>query len=432
MQQALPQNLDSERELLGTLIQDNTEMLEVSQILKPNDFYRESHKKIYEAIINLFKKSTTIDLITVITELKPYLEHIGGITYVSNLVSNAFCHGALSHANIIQECSSRRMLIKQCEEMQIKAYEGDNPVSIINKFENEVSNIRREKKPILKIDDVMVKTLEYVETNYKNGGGIIGMETGFKTIDLATDGVIKKDVIVIAGRPSMGKTLFMLSMADGISKKHNVALFELEMYDEALGVRHIASKSMINGVKLRRGDLNDNEWSEITNAAANISTRQLWIDTTSTQTIFDIKAKAKRLKMTTGLDCIMIDHIGLLDETTKRDSNRNLHIAEITRQAKVMAKELDICVILLSQLNRSVEQRSDKRPVMSDLRESGSIEQDADLILFLYRDEYYNPESEDRNIIECNIAKQRNGRTGNLRMYCDLGLQIIADLDLAR
>lgn len=208
-----------------------------------------------------------------------------------------------------------------------------------------------------------------------------------------------------------------------------MAIFELEMSDEALGVRMLASRSMMNGVKLRRGAFEDKDWSNITLGASNLSTRKLWIDSNPTQTIYDIKAKAKRLKMQNGLDCIIIDHIGLIEEVGKNIGNRNATISEITRQAKIMAKELDICVILLSQLNRGVEARQDKHPMLSDLRESGSVEQDADLIMFLYRDSYYDPESEDRNILEVIVGKQRNGRTGTIKLFCDLGIQVIADLD---
>lgn len=425
----LPHNLESERELLGSLMKNNSFILDAIQILTPNDFYETKHKKIYEGIIELFKENTTVDLVTVATKLSTSLKYIGGITYISELFGCAMAIGAKAHIDIIKQCSIRRMIIHQCNVMSNSAYTNVNPKDIINKFENEMLDISTEGSQILTAGEVMAKTLNFVEENYRNGGGIIGMSCGLKTIDNATDGFIKKDVVVIAARPSMGKTLFAMAIADGLSKENKVALFELEMGEEALGVRQLASKSMINGVKLRRGDLNDKEWSDISNAAQNIATRKLWIDTTSSQTIFDIKAKVKKLKMQNGLDCVIIDHIGLLEETNKNNMNRNLHIAEITRQAKIMAKDLDINVILLSQLSRAPEQRADHRPIMSDLRESGNIEQDADLVMFLYRDEYYDAETEDKNILEVGITKQRNGKTGSLNMFIDLGIQVIADLD---
>ena len=425
----LPSNLESERELIGSLISNNNFILDAVQTLVPTDFYDTKHNKIYEGIIELFKSNTTVDIVTLATKLAPTLKYIGGITYISELYSSAMALGAKAHIDIIKQCSIRRKLIHQCNVMTAAAYNNGNPKDIINKFENEMLDISTEGSTILTAGEVMAKTLNFVEENYRNGGGIIGMSCGLSTIDNATDGFIKKDVVVIAARPSMGKTLFAMAIADGLSKNNKVALFELEMGEEALGVRQLASRSMINGVKLRRGDLNDKEWTNIAQAAENIATRKLWIDTTSSQTIFDIKAKVKKLKMQNGLDCVIIDHIGLLEETNKNNMNRNLHIAEITRQAKIMAKDLDINVILLSQLSRAPEQRADHRPIMSDLRESGNIEQDADLVMFLYRDEYYNADTEDKNILEVGITKQRNGKTGNLNMFIDLGIQVITDLD---
>ena len=424
----LPYNLESERELLGNLMNNNNFILDVIQILQPKDFYKDSHQKIYEGIIKLFKKSQTVDIITISTELKQYLNAIGGITYISELYSSSMGKGSLTHAQIIKEGSTKRKVIKQCKIMMESAYNDGDPREIINEFENSMLEIGQENSQVFTASEVMSKTLEFVEENYRNGGGIIGMSCGLKTIDDATDGFIKKEVVVIAARPSMGKTLLATTIADGLSKNNNVALFELEMSEEGLGVRQLASKSLINGVQLRRGDLNDKQWEDITQAASNLAERKLWIDTTSAQTIYNIKAKAKKLKMQNGLDCIIIDHIGLLQETSK-NGNRNLHIGEITREAKIMAKELDINVILLSQLSRAVEQRADKRPMMSDLRESGNIEQDADLIMFLYRDEYYNVETDEKETLEIGIAKQRNGKTGTLKEYINLGLQIIKDLD---
>lgn len=427
----LPQNIDSERELLGNIIKDNNEIMESIQVLSHMDFYKESHRKIYEAITDLFKSNVSIDIVTLATKLKPSLEFIGGITYISELYSSSMGRSSKAHINIIKDCSIRRNIIKQSTLMIEQAYNDSKPRDIVNQFTNSMLDIGIEGTKIQTAAEVMAKTLDFVEANYKRGGGIIGMSCGLKAIDNATDGFIKKDVVVIAARPSMGKTLFATTIADGLSKNNKVAIFELEMSDESLGVRMLASKSMINGVKLRRGDLQEKEWSDITSSAANIATRQLWIDSNPVQSIYDIKAKAKRLKVQNGLDCIIIDHIGLIEETGKNIGNRNATISEITRQAKIMAKELDISVILLSQLNRGVEQRADKRPIMSDLRESGSIEQNADLVIFLYRDEYYNSETEEKNILEINISKQRNGKTGTLKEYCDLGLQIIADIDYA-
>ena len=428
---ALPQNIESERELLGNLIQNNDLMMDAIQTLNPMDFYKEAHKKIYGAMTELFKSNTAIDIVTLATKLGETLKFIGGMTYLTELYNSAMGRGIQAHIDIVKNCSTRRNIIKQSSLMMEQAFNNGNPKDIVNQFTNSMLDIGTEGTKILTASELMEKTLSFVEANYNRGGGIIGMECGLKTIDLATDGFIKKDMVVIAARPSIGKTLVATSICDGLSKHNKVAIFELEMSDESLGVRMLASRAMINGVKLRRGDLQDKEWENTSMAAMNLSTRKLWIDTNPTQTIYDIKAKAKRLKMQSGLDCIVIDHIGLLTDTGKNKENRSLQIGEITRQAKIMAKELDICVILLSQLSRNPDLRSDHRPNMSDLSESGKIEQDADLIMFLYRDEYYDKETEDKNIMEIIIGKQRNGKTGTLKMFCDLGLQIIADLDYA-
>jgi len=430
--QQLPQNLESERELLGNLIQDNNNMMEAITILDSMDFYNEAHKHIYGAMTELFKSNSTIDIVTLITKLGDKLQFVGGMTYISQLYESAMGRGTKAHIDIVKECSVRRNIIKQSKLMMEQAFEGANVKGIVNNFTNSMLDIGSDGTKILTAAEVMTKTLDFVEANFNRGGGIIGMGCGLNTIDNATDGFIKKDVVVIAARPSMGKTLFATTIATGLSKNYKTAIFELEMSDESLGVRMLASSSMINGVKLRRGAFDDKEWTNITSSASNLSTRKLWIDTNPVQSIFDIKAKAKRLKVQNGLDCIIIDHIGLVEEVGKNIGNRNAHMSEITRQAKIIAKELDICVILLSQLNRAVEQRADKRPLLSDLRESGSIEQDADLVMFLYRDEYYNVETEDKNVIEINIAKQRNGKCGTLKEYCDLGIQVIADLDYIR
>ena len=426
----LPYNGEIEAEVLGAIIIDNNKILDALEILKPNDFYKEKHKYIFKAIESLYKHNKTVDVITLMMELKPVLEAVGGVTYLSALTSSTMGRQIKDHCEILKELSNKRQVIKECTNAIEKAHNGDISKDIIATFENNMLQIESAKQNLINSSDLMEKTINYIQTNYNRGGGYIGMECGLKTIDSATDGFIKKDVVVIAARPSLGKTLLATSIADGLSKNNKVAIFELEMSDESLGIRMLAARSMINGVKLRRGAIGDKEWSSVTNSASNLSTRQLWIDTTSSQGIYDIKNKCKKMKLKNGLDVVIIDHIGLLN--VGKQENRNLAIGEITRQAKIMAKELDICVILLSQLSRAVEQRADKRPLLSDLRESGSIEQDADLVLFLYRDDYYNVETEEKNILEINIAKQRNGRTGTIKLFIDLGIQVIADLDIAR
>lgn len=428
--QELPQNYEAEAEILGSILKDNSNILEAFEILNDTDFYTNRHRHIYNAMIEMYKDNSIIDIITLRTKLKPILDEIGGITYITELYNSAVGISIKNHCEIVKQASNKRQIIKSCNKALEAAYKHErNAKEIINEFENSLLDIDKGKNNIISSAELMEKTIEFIEKNYRNGGGLIGMECGIRTIDNATDGFIKKDVVVLAGRPSMGKTLLALQISYGLSKKNKVALFELEMSEENLGVRQLSSKSQINGVKLRRGDLQDKEWKLIDDSASLLSQNNLWVDTSSSQSIYDIKSKCKKMKLKHGLDCVIVDHIGLLKGSKNiSNENRTILIGEITRQAKIMAKDLDVNVILLSQLSREVEKRTDKRPIMSDLRESGNIEQDADLILFVYRDEYYNPDTEYKNTMELIIGKQRNGKTGGLKLHCNLGTQTIGDL----
>jgi replicative DNA helicase len=429
---ALPKNYEAEVEILGSILKNNNNILEAVEIINDSDFYRDSHKHIYKAMFELYKENKTIDIVTLSTKLAPTLKAIGGITYITELFNTSIGNSIKNHCELVKEASNKRQIIKSCNMALEAAYKQEsNAKEIVSEFENSLLDLEKEKNKLISSSELIEKTIGFIENNYRKGGGYIGMECGIKTIDSATDGFIKKDLVVLAGRPSMGKTLLAMQIAKGLSKKNKVALFELEMNDENLGIRLLSNKTKINGVRLRRGDLQDTEWGQVANAAASLSQSNLWVDTSSTQTIYDIKSKCKKMKLRHGLDCVIVDHIGLLEGSKNiSQENRNLLIGEITRQAKIIAKELDVNVILLSQLSRKVEERADKRPMMSDLRESGNIEQDADLILFVYRDEYYNPDTENKNIMELIVAKQRNGKTGKLDLYCDLKTQTIGDLSI--
>lgn len=424
----LPYSIKSEQEVLGAILKDNNSLLEID-MLAPEDFYKESHKLLYQAIQYLYKKGVGIDIGTLANILKARnrLDEVGGITYISEILSSSLCVNLKDHAAIVKEKSNRRMIIKQCTRTLELTYQEDNEVEdIINTFQNELLDINAKQEDILTAQEVMNSTLKGIEDNYNKGGNIIGMRTGLQSIDNATDGITKKDLIVIAARPSMGKTLFALNTTDILSKNHKILLFELEMNEEALGHRMLANKTKINGVKIRRGNLDNDQWEKIAVQSNILSGRNLFVDTSMSNTILDIKRKAKKLKHQHGLDGIVIDHLGLIRPTNSKVS-RQQQVAEISRECKQMAKELDIAVILLSQLNRGPEQRSDHRPMLSDLREAGDIEQDADVVMFLYRDEYYNKETQDKDIMEVIIAKQRNGRVGTIKVLCNLETQTISD-----
>lgn len=424
----IPKNLESEKAILGAILVDNKLITDVIEVLKPSDFYLDSHKHIYKAIYELYKQDKAIDTITLTTQLKSTLDVCGGISYIAKLASSGMCYNVKEYCNIIKEYSRKRTIINNATEMLKMASDEEFKSSdIISQFESKMLLENESDGTMLTSSELAIKTLEFIENNYNNGGDIIGMKSGLKTLDNWVDGFQKKNLYVLAGRPSMGKTLLALNLSLGLSKNNKGALFEMEMDAESLGIRMLASKTNINGVKMRRGKIEEDEFERVLGASNSLSQNNLFVDTSSSQTIYDIKSKAKKLKLQHNIDFIVIDHIGLLGESRKGIS-RNDHIAEITWQCKVIAKELDINVIILSQLNRGVEMRQDKRPVLSDLRESGSVEQDADVVMFVYRDEYYNPETQDKNIMEILIPKQRNGKVGAIKVYCNLQSQLIGDL----
>lgn len=425
----LPYSIKSEQEVVGAILKDNSKLLEAEELV-PEDFYKESHKILFQAMQYLYKKGVGIDIGTLanILNARKRLDEVGGITYISEILSSSLCINFKDHVAIVKDKSNRRKIIKQCMAAMEKSYEEDNEIDeVINSFQNGMLDINTKKDEIITAAEMMSSTLSGVEVNYNNGGNIIGMKTGFQSIDNATDGIIKKDIVIIAARPSMGKTLFALNAIDSLSKSNNVLLFELEMNAEALGHRMLANKTKINGVRIRRGNLDNTQWDRIATQSNVLSSRNLFIDTGMNNTIMDIKRKAKKVKLQHGLDCIVIDHLGLIKPTNNK-LNRQQQVAEISRECKQISKELDVSIILISQLNRGPEQRADHRPMLSDLREAGDIEQDADLVLFLYRDEYYNIETKEKGIMEVIIAKQRNGRTGTIKLNCDLETQTLSDL----
>lgn len=415
---SVPQNLESEREVIGSILNNNDSICDVIDILKPDDFYNSAHEFIYKTILEMYSNNIPIDLVTIANHIgQEKIKAIGGITYISGLVSSVInSNNAKKYAEIVKDKSDRRRIIRGCTEaLQEARDEQKNIKGVIGCLEDKLLNLGTNKsEKILTDEELMEKTLNMIQSNYEAGGEIPGISTGLKNLDKATGGVRKGDLVVIAGRPSMGKTMFSLNVADNIAIKNKVAIFELEMSAEKLGSRRLAAKSLINATKLPRGDMSSEEWVRLTKRASEIATKNnMFTDTTPGIMMTEIRAKCKKIKIKYGLDVVIIDHLGLLTPTNAKES-RVQQVSEITRQGKILAKDLDVVVIMLSQLSRACEQRNDKRPMLSDLRESGSIEQDADLVMFMYRDEYYNKESEKKGILECIIAKQRDGRTGTL------------------
>ncbi|MEW8956960.1 replicative DNA helicase [Clostridium sp.] len=409
---SLPWSLDAEVAVLGAIL--NGEDFEEVLTLSTKDFYKTSHQFMFNAIKSLDGKGRPVDLVTLIEELKisKTLDEVT-VTYASE-ISNAYLIGTniKSYVDIVKDYSRKRELIAISRSINHKVYNGLQVSEIISSVEDNFSKMQLQgSNDIYDIGKCLESTINQMERNYHNKGALLGASTGFTNIDKHISGLCKGDFIVIAARPSMGKTAFALNLAlNVISKKNKVAIFSLEMAKEQLMHRILACESRIELNKIRLGKLNEDEWVKVCESSSYLSTRSLSIDDKAGITVSEIKAKCKRMKKSRGLDVVLIDYLQLI-ESNDSESIREQQIAKISRELKKMAKELEITVIALSQLSRAPEQRNDKRPILADLRESGTIEQDADIVMFLYRDEYYYPESEEKQIADIILGKNRNGET---------------------
>ncbi len=418
-----PQNIEAEQAVLGAVLLEKDTLITIGDMLTVEDFYRTAHQKIYKAMLKISETGEPVDLITLTAELQSnkLLEEIGGVTYLTDLVNAVpTAANAEYYAKIIEEKAIIRKLIKVTTEIASTSYSGNEDVSeLIGLAEKRILEISNKKinNGFVLIKDVLEKTIDQIEYLHHNSGEITGTISGFKELDKITTGFQKSDLIIIAARPSVGKTAFSLNVAQnvGCRSKLPVAIFSLEMSASQLVQRMISSEGNLDGHKLRTGSLDDSDWSKLTIAMSTLSEAPIYIDDTPGINIFDIRSKARRLKAEQGLSLIIIDYLQLINVRGKLD-NRQQEISEISRQLKSIARELEVPVIALSQLSRAVEQRQDKRPMLSDIRESGSIEQDADVVAFLYREDYYNPETENKNIVEIIIAKHRNGPTGKIEL----------------
>ena len=419
LNRVLPNSIDSEQAVLGCVINSVDKLLEVELILLADDFYVDKHKKIYEIIISLFNRRIGIDLVTVLEEIrkKGLLDRCGGVTYITELATSYFAgSNVIDYANIVKDKANRRRLIQTSKSLLERAYEEENIKSIIDKAENELYEVSSSQNTneSIAIGAAVEETITALEERYKNGGQLVGLSTGLSCLDMVTCGLTKKDLIIIAARPSMGKTAFALNIGQAVSKSANVAIFSLEMAKEQLTQRLLSAQCLIEYSKIKTGQLNDKEFEDLSIGANELISRKLVLDDTTTL-LGDIKAKCRKQKIQSGLDVVIIDYLQLI-RTTLKTTNREQEVSYISRELKALAKELNIIMIALSQLSRAPEQRADHRPMLSDLRESGSIEQDADVIHFLYRDEYYNKESEDKNIAEIITSKNRNGQTATTKL----------------
>ena len=413
-----PQNLEAETSVLGAVLLENEALNRVLEILKQDDFYREAHRRIFAAILHLYEHSEPVDLITLSEVLKSRgdLEDVGGVEYLNSLVNGVPTAANISYyAKIIKEKAILRKLINRATEIVSQSYSNSGDVDEFidqaerNIFEISEDRVRPSFYPIKELIKASFKTIERL---YEKRQLITGVPTGFQRLDELTSGLQPSDLIIIAGRPSMGKTAFALNIAQHASVRATTpaAIFSLEMSKEQLALRMLCSEAKVDAHRLRGGFLSEADWPKLTRAAGSLSEAPLFIDDTPGISALEMRAKARRLKIEHNLGLVIVDYLQLMRGRASADS-REQEISDISRSLKALAKELSIPVIALSQLNRRVEERGDKRPQLSDLRESGAIEQDADVILFLYRDEIYNKSEENRGKAEIIIGKQRNGPT---------------------
>lgn len=420
-----PQNLEAEQSVLGSILLENSAINRVLEILSAGDFYSEAHRKIFNVISDLSERNEPIDLITLSSALKDksILDSVGGTTYLASLVDNVpSAANAANYAKIVKEKAILRGLITSATEIIDSCYEtGSDVDNILDKAEHRIFEISENKvrQDYFSIRDIVKDSFRSIEDLYSRQQLITGVATGFEKIDDLTAGLQKSELIIIAGRPSMGKTAFALNIALHASMEAQVptAIFSLEMSKEQLAFRLLSSEAKVDSQRLRKGFLGETDWPKLTTAAGRLSDAPLYIDDTAAITVLEMKAKSRRLKADRGLGLIVVDYIQLMKSSYAHDS-REREISDISRSLKALAKELNVPVVALSQLNRQVESRTNRRPQMADLRESGAIEQDADVIAFIYRDEVYNKSDDniDKGTAEIIIAKQRNGPTDTVKL----------------
>lgn len=418
-----PQHIEAEQSILGGILIENEAINRVMEILDADDFYRDAHRRIFNALINLSERDEPADLITLTNELRKIdqLDSIGGASYLASLIDSVPTAANIEYyARIVKEKAILRKLIQTSTEIITQSYEDRGDVEgFLDEAERSIFEIseKRVRPSFYPIREIVKQSFTTIEKLFKKKEAVTGVPSGFKELDRMTAGFQPSDLIIIAGRPSMGKTAFCLDVAEyaAIGNKIPVAIFSLEMSKEQLVIRMLCSQANVEGTRLRTGYLNESDWPKLTIAAGNLSDAPIYIDDTAALSALELRAKARRLKSEHGLGMVIVDYLQLMKGRARVES-RQQEISEISRSLKALAKELNIPVIAVSQLSRKTEERTGNKPQLSDLRESGAIEQDADLILFIYRDEVYN-RSEDnpnRGKAEVIIGKQRNGPIGKI------------------
>ncbi len=424
-----PQNIEAEQSVLGGLMLDNSSWDVVSDRVVEEDFYRKDHRLIFRSIASLAEENKPFDVITLTEwlESRNESENAGGLAYLGTLAKNTPSAANIRHyADIVRERSVLRRLVAASNEITESAFntEGRGVAEILDHAEQLVFQIAeqgsRNQKGFEDMKTLLSRAVDRIDELYNSkGGAVTGISTGFADFDRITTGLQRSDLIIVAGRPAMGKTSFAMNIAEHAAVKGgaSVAVFSMEMSGEQLATRLISSLGRINANKVRTGQLEEDDWQYLIKAVEQLKDSRIFIDDTPALTPMELRSRVRRIARTHGLDLVVVDYLQLMQGSGKAASeNRATEIAEISRSLKAMAKEMDVPVIALSQLNRSLESRPNRRPVMSDLRESGSIEQDADIIVFIYRDEVYNEESPDRGVAEIILGKQRHGAIGTVKV----------------
>ena len=418
----LPQSAEAEQAVIGSMLIDPECIPVVIEQLRPDDFYTEENRRIFETVYSMFNNAMRIDAVTVLDQLKSagLYDDAGGRAYLMQLMDvTPTAAGVQEYAAIVRDKSMLRAIAAACAEIEKLAFEGGGTAADIAELaEQKIYNVRqgREIKGLSHIKSVIMDLYAQLDERSRSDSDIPGISTGFRDLDHALTGLNKSDLILVAARPGMGKTAFALNIALNAAKssKKDVVVFQLEMSKDQLASRFLASEALIESQKLKTGNLAEDDWIKIARATNVLAKTRIYVDDNPAITVAEIKAKCRRLGE--GLGLIVIDYLQLMQSGGRKSDNRTQEVAEISRSLKIMAKELNVPVVCLSQLSRAAEQRADKKPMLSDLRESGAIEQDADIVMFIYRDDYYNEDSEDKNVAEIIIAKNRHGATGSVHL----------------
>lgn len=418
-----PQSLTAEQSVIGSMLLDKNAVVRAIEILRSDSFYRDAHRFIYEVILELFDRGEPIDLVTVTEALRKSgkLDAVGGSVYVADLLNSVPTAANVEYyAKIVEEKATLRRLIEAGTKIVSDAFSGPEDVDqVLDQAEKAIFDIalKRVREGFHKIDTVIKRVLDKIDSLYGKKEAITGTPSGFPDLDQLTAGFQNADLIIIAARPAVGKTALALNVAQNVAIKHKipVAIFSLEMSKDQLAQRMLCSEAEVDAQRLKTASLSDTGWKKLTRALGRLSEAPIYIDDSASITATEIRAKARRLKIESGLGLVIVDYLQLM-RGRSRVENRVQEISDIARSLKTLARELEVPVIAISQLSRAVEQRPDRMPRLSDLRESGEIEQTADLVIFIHREDYYNPQSERGNVAEVIIAKQRNGPVGTVEL----------------